>query len=113
MINDDDDDEKYYYFAVKRKLELFSSEWLKSKKESITNEVNCFQNVLNDSLDYQKIEKNPQEILKLKLYINQYNLKDIKFPPDKEDQKKFEENNKEIALNKLFLPHNKKEIEPT
>ena len=85
MINDDDDDEKYYYFAVKRKLELFSSEWLKSKKESITNEVNCFQNVLNDSLDYQKIEKNPQEILKLKLYINQYNLKDIKFPSDKED----------------------------
>ena len=35
MINDDDDDdddEKYYYFAVKSKLELHSSEWLKSKK---------------------------------------------------------------------------------
>ena len=30
MINDDD--EKYYYFAVKSKLELYSSEWLKSKK---------------------------------------------------------------------------------
>ena len=27
MINDD---EKYYYFAVKSKLELYSSEWLKS-----------------------------------------------------------------------------------
>ena len=25
-------DEKYYYFAVKSKLELYSSEWLKSKK---------------------------------------------------------------------------------
>ena len=35
MINDD---EKYYYFAVKSKLELYSSEWLKSKKESITND---------------------------------------------------------------------------
>ena len=35
MINDDDgddDDEKYYYFAVKSKLELYSSEWLRSKK---------------------------------------------------------------------------------
>ena len=33
MINDDDDDnEKYYYFAVKTKLELCSSEWLRSKK---------------------------------------------------------------------------------
>ena len=50
MINDDD--EKYYYFAVKSKLELYSSEWLRSKKESITNKDNCFQNALNDSLDY-------------------------------------------------------------
>ena len=47
MINDDD--EKYYYFAVKSKLELHSPEWLRSKKESITNEDNCFQNALNDS----------------------------------------------------------------
>ena len=29
MINDD---EKYYYFAVKSKLELYSSEWLRNKK---------------------------------------------------------------------------------
>ena len=29
MINDD---KKYYYFAVKSKLELYSSEWLRSKK---------------------------------------------------------------------------------
>ena len=56
MINDD---EKYYYFAVKSKLELYSSEWLRSKKESITNGDNCFQNVLNDALDYQRIKKDP------------------------------------------------------
>ena len=31
MINNDN--EKYYYFAVKSKLELCSSEWLRSKKE--------------------------------------------------------------------------------
>ena len=111
MINDDDD-EKYYYFAVKSKLELYSSEWLRSKKESITKEDNCFQNALNDSLDYQKIKKDPQKISKLKPYINQYNWKDIKFPSDKEDWKKFEQNNKEIALNILYVPHNKKEIEP-
>ena len=57
MISYDYDDEKYYYFAVKSKLELYSSEWLRSKKESITNEDNCFQNALNDSLDYQRIKK--------------------------------------------------------
>ena len=31
MINNDVD-EKYYYFAVKSKLELYSSEWLRIKK---------------------------------------------------------------------------------
>ena len=81
MINDDDDDdeEKYYYFSVKSKLELYSSERLRSKKESINNEDNCFQNALNDSLDYERIKKDPQKISKLKPCINQYNWKDIKF----------------------------------
>ena len=36
MINDDD--EKCYYFAVKSKLELHPSEWLRSRKETITSE---------------------------------------------------------------------------
>ena len=113
LMIDYDDNEKYYYFAVKSKLELCSFEWLRSKKESITNKDNCFQNALNDSLDYQRIKKDPQRISKLKPYINQYNWKDIKFPSDKEDWKKFEQNNKEIALNVLFIPHNRtrKEIE--
>ena len=106
MINDN----KKHYFAVKSKLELYSSEWLRSKKESITNEDNCFQNALNDALDYQRIKKDPQEISKLKPYINQCNWKDIKFLSDKQDWKKFEQNNKEIALNILFVLHNKKEI---
>ena len=106
MINDN---EKYYYFAVKNKIKLYSSECLRSKKESITDEDKCFQNALNDSLDYQKIKKQPQKISKLKSYINQYNRKSIKFPLDKEYRKKFEQNNKEIALNILFAPHNKKE----
>ena len=56
---------------MKSKLQLYSSEGLRSKKELITNEDNCFQNVLNDSLDYQKIKKDPQKISKLKPYINQ------------------------------------------
>ena len=62
---------KYYYFAVKNKLELYSSEWLRNKKESITNEDNCFQNAINNSVNYQRIKKHPQRISKLKSYINQ------------------------------------------
>ena len=38
MINNDEK----YYFAVKIKLELYSSEWFRSQKESITKEGNCF-----------------------------------------------------------------------
>ena len=59
-----------------------------------------------------KDKKNPQKIAKLKPYINKYNWKNIKFLLDKEDWKKFEQNNKEIVLNMLFVPHNKKEIRP-
>ena len=87
MINNDDN-EKYYYFSVKSKLELYSSEWLRNKKEWITSEDNCFQNALNDSLDYQTIKTHPERISKFKAYINEYNWKDIKFPSDKEDWKK-------------------------
>ena len=104
MINDDD--EKYYYLAVKSKLKLCSSESLRSKKEPITKKGNCFQNALSDALDYQRIKKHPQKISKLKPYINHYNWKGIKFPLDKEDCKKFEQNNKDTALNILFVPHN-------
>ena len=67
MINDDTDEK--CYFGVKSKLELYSSEWLRSKKESITNEDNCFF-ALNDSLDYQRIKIDLQKISKLKSYIN-------------------------------------------
>ena len=55
-------DEKYYCFPVKSKLDLYSFEWLRRKKESITNEDSCFQNALNDSLDYQRIKKDLQKI---------------------------------------------------
>ena len=61
MINDD---EEYYYFAVKSNLELHSSEWLRSRKKSINSEDNCFQNALNDSLDYQTIKKKTRKSIK-------------------------------------------------
>ena len=63
MINDDV--EKCYYFAVKSKLELYSSEWLRNKKEAIINGDNCFQNALNDAVDYERVKKDPQKYQKL------------------------------------------------
>ena len=99
-----------YYFAVKNLSELYSSQWLRSKKETIINGDNNFQNALDDTLNYQNKERDPQKISKLKPYINKYNWEGKEFPAGPKDWKKFERNNKTIALNILFVPHNTKTI---
>ena len=71
MINDEVNN--CYYFAVKNLSELNSLRWLWGKKEAIINGVDNFQNALNDALNHQNIEKDPQRISKLKPYINRYN----------------------------------------
>ena len=99
-----------YYFAVKNLSELYSLGWLRSKKEAIINGDNNFQNALDDALNYQNIEKHPQRISKLMPYINKYNWEGIEFPAGPKDWKKFERNNKTIAFNMLFIPHNTETI---
>ena len=69
----------YYYFAVKNLSELNSSRWLRGKKEAVINGYNDFQNALDDALNYQNIEKDPQKISKLKPYINKNNWEGIEF----------------------------------
>ena len=76
MINDNDDEK--YYFAVKSKLELYSFEWLKSKKEAIINNDISFQIALDEALNYQTIKANSEQISKLKPYISQYKLERYK-----------------------------------
>ena len=56
------------------------------------------------------MKKTPQRISKLKPYINKYNWKGIKFLARPEEWIKFERNNKTIALNVLYIPHNTKTI---
>ena len=58
-----------YYFAVKNLSELYSLGWLGSKKEAIINGDNNFQNALEDALNYQNIERDPQRISKLERYL--------------------------------------------
>ena len=74
-----------YYFCVKSLSELYSLGWLKSKKEAIINSDNCFQNALNDALNYQNIEKDPRRISKIKYYISKYNWEVIEFPAGSKD----------------------------
>ena len=89
-----------------------SPEWLKNKKATINpknNDDNCFQYALTVALNYQNIKKTPQRISKIKPFINQYDWKVINFPSHK-DWKKFESNNKSIALNVLYVPYYTKQI---
>ena len=46
----------------------------------------------------------------IKPFINLYNWKEKDFPSHKKDRKKFELNNKSIALNILYIPYNTKKI---
>ena len=73
--------------------ELNSLEWLKCKKEAINsnnnNNSNNFQNALDDALNYQTIESNPQRISKLKPYVNKYNWKGINFPAGSKEWQNF------------------------
>ena len=100
MINEEANN--YYYFAVKNLLKLNCLGYLKNKKEAIINGDNDFQNALDDALNYQNIERDPQRISKLKPYINRYNWEGIEFPARPKDWKKFERN-KTIAHNILFI----------
>ena len=65
MINDEANN--YYYFAIKNLSGLNSLGWLRGKKQAINNNNNNnnnnFQNALDDSLNYETIEKDPQRIL--------------------------------------------------
>ena len=108
MINDKAN--KCYYFAVRNLSESNSSGWLRAKKEAIINGDADFEDALDDALNYQTIEKDPQRISKLKPYINKYNWEGIDFPAGPKEWIKFEKNNKTIALNVLYIPRNTKTI---
>ena len=93
--------------------ELNSLGWLRGKKEAIINNNinnNGFKNALDDALNYQIIESNPQRISKLKPYINKYNWEGINFPAGSKEWQKFERNNNTIALNILYLKNDAKRI---
>ena len=55
--------------------------WLRGKKEAIINNNNKnFQKALDDALNHQTLEKDPQRISKVKPYINKYNWEGINVP---------------------------------
>ena len=66
----------------------------------------CFKYTITVALNHERIKKDPQRISKIKPFIDQYKWKGIEFPSHPKHWKKFEQNNKTIALNKLYVPYN-------
>ena len=86
----------------------------KGIREVKNDDNNCFQSALNCiktvALNYHNIKKDPQRILKIKPFIIQCDWKELEFPSHQKDWKKFELNNKTIALNILFVPYSTEKI---
>ena len=87
------------------------------KKKATINlknkENECFKYAITAALNHNELNNQPEKISKLKPFIDNYNCKDIEFPSHSKDFKKFEKNNKTIALNILYVPCNTKEIRPS
>ena len=81
-----------------------SPKWLKNKKATINpknNDNNCFQYALTVALNFENSKKTFEEYGKLSHLSIIW--KEVDFPSEKKDWKKFELNNKSIALNNLFV----------
>ena len=113
-----DNDDSLYYKLHKISLNrggsyIDSPKWLKNKKATINpknNDDKCFQYALTVALNHEQIKKDQQRITKIKPFIDQYNWKEIDFQSHGKDWNEFEKNNKRIALNILYVPHNTEEI---
>ena len=94
-------------------LYIDSPKWLKDKKSTVNqknNDNKCFQYAVTLALNIDKINDHPEEVSKIKSFIEKCNWKVIDFPSTSKDWKKFELKN-EVALNILYVPHGTKKIE--
>ena len=89
-------------------------EWIKNKGATINpknkKDDKCFQYAVTIALNYDEIGNHPERVSKVKPFINQYDWGEINFASHANDWKKFELNNKSIALNVLYVPEGQKSI---
>ena len=92
-----------------------SPNWIKNKTATInpkSKKKKCLGESIIAALNHEKIKNHPERISNLMHFIDQYNWKGIEFPSHSKDWKKFEQNNKTIALNILYVTYNTKQIKP-
>ena len=61
------------------------------------------QDAAMSALSHEEIEKHSGKVKEMKSLKDKYNQEGINCPPEKDDQKKFEKNNRMIALNVLYV----------
>ena len=90
-----------------------SAEWVVNKRATINpkkKDNKCFQYSTIVALNHQNIENHPLRITNIGIFTDLHNWEGIEFPAEINDWKRYERNNKTIALNILFVPHNEKTI---
>ena len=91
-----------------------SSKWVKNKRATINPENKkddrCFQYAVTVALNHEQIKDHPERISKIKPFIDEYDWKEIDFPSTGKDWKRFESNNKSIALDILYVPYNTEKV---
>ena len=88
-----------------------SLDWIKNKKTTM-NPINkkgntCFQYAVTVALNHGEIEKHSKSITKTKPFMNKCNCEEINFQSEKDNWKKFEKNNRALALNILYTKREK------
>ena len=87
--------------------------WIKKKKATINienDDGNCFQYSVAVPLNYDEIEKKHRRVDNIKPFVEKYDWDGINFPAGISDCKRFDLNNKFIALNVLYVPYGEKNI---
>ena len=88
-------------------------DWIKKKKATINVENDddkYFQYSVTVALNYDEIKDHHQRVKKVKPFVNKYDWSEINFPFHVGDWKKFELNNKSIALIFLYVLEGEKTI---
>ena len=71
-----------------------------------TKNNKCFQYAIIAALNHQNIDHHPERISKLRPFIDNYDWTEIEFPAHSKNWRKYECNNKTIALNVLYVSYN-------
>ena len=100
-----------YQEGLETKIKGEVASYIKATKNpKNTRDNECFKYAITAALNLSRINNHPEKISKLRSFIDNYNWKDIGFPSNSKNYKKFEQNNKTIALNIVYVQYNTTQI---